>query len=67
MRKEKIMWLRAGMLGVLVALLVLGVGGELSAQPKAEPLEFKIGIVDCPDWPGIWIWPEGSVRRKVQD
>ncbi len=53
MRKEKMMCLRAGMLGALVALLVLGVGGELSAQPKAEPLPFKIGIVDGLTGPGF--------------
>ena len=45
MKKVKMMWLRWSMLGVLVALLVLGGGGELSAQPKAAPLPFKIGVV----------------------
>ena len=48
MRKEKMMWLRAGMLGVLVALLVLGVGGELSAQQK----EIKVGVVVSLTGPG---------------
>ena len=66
MRKEKIMWLRAGMLGALVALLVLGVGGELGAQPKAEPVPFKIGIVTSLSGPGYGYGQRAVVGNRYR-
>ena len=69
MRKEKIMWLRVGMLGALVALLVLGVGGELSAQPKAAPLPFKVGLVTSLSGPGYGYGQRAAigVRYKIEE
>ena len=69
MRKEKMMWLRAGMLGALVALLVLGVDGELSAQPKAAPLPFKIGIVTSVTGPGYAYGQRGVIgaRHRIEE
>ncbi len=65
MRKEKSMWLRAGMLGALVALLVFGVGGESSAQPK----EIKIGVVSSLTGPGYGYGQRSllAIRYRVEE
>ena len=58
------------MLAVLVALLlVLGVGGELSAQPKAAPLPFKIGVVTQLSGPGVGFGKRGvmGIRFRIEE